>query len=196
VNGKGGFEVLNDLNANRAGHALDLQLSSRPVTTTPLNFAPKAAINPAPNAGFNPANTNVAHSITPSKKPIGELTNHEFVQDIATRAEKKIGGSGAVSGTKKHTYAKQLGERAQRRFGDRGLEFEKEYKGGEQLNKGDSRKGSTRLDVYDKQNKVVYDYKFVQNPGNGLKSGQIRKIQEQGPKDAKIIEINPVKKDK
>lgn len=115
------------------------------------------------------------------------------MQDIATRAERKIGGTGKVAGTKKHTYAKKLGERAQDRFGQRGLEFEKGYKGGKKLNKGDPRKGSTRLDVYDQTTETVYDYKFAKDPGKGLRPKQVRKIQEQGPKDAKIIEVSPIK---
>ncbi|HUX79212.1 MAG TPA: hypothetical protein VMW10_05650, partial [Alphaproteobacteria bacterium] len=144
-----------------------------------------------------PANMNAVPAIKSTKKPVREMNNQEFVQELANRTEKKVGGTGAVAGTKKHTYAKKLGERAQDRFGERGLEFEQGYKNGRHLKKGESSKGSTRLDVYDKTENVVYDYKFVKEPGKGLKPAQTSKIQKQGPiKVKRIIEVNPVKKGK
>ena len=51
-------------------------------------------------------------------------TNARLVQEIATRAESKIGGTGRLAGIDKHTYAKNLLDRYQSMFGDRGLQTE------------------------------------------------------------------------
>ena len=49
--------------------------------------------------------------------------------------------------------------------------------------------------MYDRKEEVVYDYKFVKEPGTGLKKQQIEKIKAQGPKNVKkIVEVNPIKK--
>ena len=133
-----------------------------------------------------------------AEKPIHQLTTQEFLVEVTTRAEHKIGGVGAVAGTKKHAYARRLADRHERLYGkhhgSRGLELEAPYKGGELLRRGDSSLGSVRLDAYDTTTNVVYDFKFVQNPGKGLKSAQVRKIKTQGPeKITDVIEINPRK---
>ncbi len=157
--------------------------------TPPQKMAPPAAEKTA-------ANNNQAHSKA-VKKPVQQMDNAEFVQELANRAEKKVAGTGNVAGIKKHVYAKRLGERAQERFGDKGLKFEKGYKDGQPLKPNDSRKGSVRLDVYDEINQAVYDYKFVKDPGKGLTPAQERKIKAQGPEDIKkVFEVNPQKEDK
>ena len=46
------------------------------------------------------------------------------------------------------------------------LAVEKNWKDNVRINGNE--KGSTRLDVYDKDTNTVYDYKFVKNPGKGL----------------------------
>ncbi|WP_433958703.1 RHS repeat-associated core domain-containing protein [Cytobacillus horneckiae] len=70
-------------------------------------------------------------------------TNEQLVQEIATRAEKKIGGAGSVAGTKKHTYAKDLLDRYQSIYGDRGLKTETSWLNNQQVPYGT--KGSARL---------------------------------------------------
>jgi len=117
-------------------------------------------------------------------------TNGELVKDVATAAESKVGGVGAAAGSKKHAYAKKLLDRYQKMFGSRGLETEVSYVGG--VPKGYGTKGSVRLDVWDKNARVVYDYKFTTNPGKGLTTSQISKIVKEGPKSiAQILEVNP-----
>ncbi len=130
---------------------------------------------------------------TKTQKQAQKMSNQEFVQSIADRAEKKVGGTGPYAGTRKHKYAEKLLERYQDMSGRRReLAAEKLFKGGKELNRGDPTRGSTRLDVVDGKERVVYDYKFVQNPGKGLRPQQIQKIQQQGPENiVKIIEINP-----
>lgn len=72
------------------------------------------------------------------------------------------------------------------------LEVEKNWKDNVRINGNE--KGSTRLDVYDKDTNTVYDYKFVKNPGKGLSKKQVEKIKKEGPlglSNEDIIEINP-----
>ncbi|MDO6583430.1 hypothetical protein Q4491_18995 [Photobacterium sp. 2_MG-2023] len=111
------------------------------------------------------------------------------MQDVASRAEKKIGGFGAAAGSKKHAYAKQLMDRYQRRFGG-SLETEVSFRGGQPVGYGT--KGSTRLDVWDPATGNVYDYKFTVRPGRGVSARQQTKIRTQGPSGINnIIEVNP-----
>jgi RHS repeat-associated protein len=117
-------------------------------------------------------------------------SNGSLVQEIATRAEKKIGGTGAVAGTKKHTYARDLLNRYQSIYGDRGLEAEKSWLNGNRVNYGTS--GSARIDVRDVNTGEVWDCKFTTNPGNGLSQSQISKILNNGPAGiTSITEVNP-----
>ena len=124
-----------------------------------------------------------------SKKVSRPHANRKLVQEVANRAERKIGSPGRVAGIKKHAYSKKLLDRYQRRYGDRGLRTEISYYGGKIDDK--RRKGNTRLDVHDEKRNIVYDFKFVKNPGKGLSKKQKNKIRSHGPNGARIIEINP-----
>lgn len=124
------------------------------------------------------------------KPQISQMTNEQFVQEIATRAENKIGGTGSVNGTLKHSYAKELLERYQNIFGDRGLKAEITWLGGNPKKYGT--KGSVRIDVLDTINNTAYDYKFTINPGKGLSQSQINKILNNGPNYLQYVkEMNP-----
>ncbi|MBA4119022.1 MAG: hypothetical protein C0514_09060, partial [Candidatus Puniceispirillum sp.] len=52
-----------------------------------------------------------------AEKPNHMLTTEDFLVEVATRAERKIGGTGPVAGSKKHAYAKRLTERHDRLYG-------------------------------------------------------------------------------
>ncbi|PJZ79157.1 hypothetical protein, partial [Leptospira meyeri] len=80
------------------------------------------------------------------------LSNAELVKKSATLAEKKIGGKGPVAGTEKHQYASKFLEKYQELYGDRGL------RPNHSLNNGPGNRGI--LDVLDKSNGIIYDYKF------------------------------------
>lgn len=82
----------------------------------------------------------------------GKITNRTLVQRAATVAESNVGGKGAVAGTKKHEYATEMLERYQKRYEDRQLLF-KNYN-------YDSNGKRYILDVLDKKNKMIYDWKF------------------------------------
>ena len=83
----------------------------------------------------------------------GEYTNESLVQKAATIAENNVGGKGAVAGTKKHEYATKLLRKYQNINGDRQLYF-KEYQ-------RDIITGKKYiLDVLDKKNGIIYDWKF------------------------------------
>jgi hypothetical protein len=103
---------------------------------------------------------------------ISKMDTEEFLNEIAKRAEKKIGGTGHVAGTKKHSYAEKLARRYQKKSGTRSnLVFEKSYKDKSDANYGT--KGSARPDVFDTSSGTVYDYKFLKNPqGNGISAKQ------------------------
>ena len=139
-------------------------------------------------AGMEVASTVSRPRIT---KPLKEMSNAELVQAIANRAEYEIGGLGAVPGTHKHKYAENLLDRTQKMFGDRGLQVEQRWVNSQPWKPNDTLKGSVKLDVYDKTANIVYDYKFVQKPGMGLKQQQIDRIQHQVGRDVSVIEVNP-----
>ncbi|MBW8309454.1 MAG: hypothetical protein K0M45_07465 [Candidatus Paracaedibacteraceae bacterium] len=124
-------------------------------------------------------------------KPLKEMSNTELVQAIANRAEYEIGGIGAVPGTHKHKYAENLLDRTQKMFGKRELQVEQRWVNNKTWEPNDPLKGSVKLDVYDINAKVVYDYKFVQQPGMGLKQKQVDRIQQQVGRDVSVIEVNP-----
>ena len=118
-------------------------------------------------------------------------TNEQLVKEVAKRAEKKVGGSGSVAGTKKHAYAKRLLDRYQKIYGDRGLRTEISYKKDEGIVKYGT-KGSARIDVLDVKNKVAYDYKFTKRKGKGLSNKQRKKIIDYADGDVKYVrEVNP-----
>ena len=99
---------------------------------------------------------------------------------------------GHVAGTKKHTEAANIVKEYQDNMKSRtNLEVEKNWKDNVRINGNE--KGSTRLDVYDKDTNTVYDYKFVKNPGKGLSKRQVEKIKKEGPlglSNEDIIEIS------
>ncbi|MGW1780402.1 polymorphic toxin-type HINT domain-containing protein [Streptomyces sp. NPDC002143] len=116
-------------------------------------------------------------------------SNLELIQAIAARAENKVGGSGAVAGTKKHTYAEKLLNRYQGIYGSRGLVAEQSYLNGVAVPKGT--KGSARPDVYDPAAGIIYDYKFLVNPGLGIGQRQANLNANQVPGAWLTIEVNP-----
>ncbi|WP_329456285.1 polymorphic toxin-type HINT domain-containing protein [Streptomyces sp. NBC_01497] len=116
-------------------------------------------------------------------------SNADLVQAIATRAQARLGGSGAVSGTAKHAYADTLLTRYQGIYGNRGLITEKSYLGGAPVPRGTA--GSARPDVFDPAAGVVYDYKFVKNPGQGIGKWQADKNALNVPGVNLTVEVNP-----
>ena len=82
----------------------------------------------------------------------GKITNCTLVQRAATVAESNVGGKGAVAGTKKHEYATKMLRKYQKIHEKRQLYF-KEYK-------VDVNNKKHILDVLDKKNKIIYDWKF------------------------------------
>jgi RHS repeat-associated protein len=116
------------------------------------------------------------------------LTNRQLLQEVARRAEQKVGGWGAVAGTRKHTYARRLLDRYQSLFGNRGLETEVSFLNGVRVPYGTA--GSVRIDVLEAGAQSVFDYKFVLNPP-GLRTGQVTRILNNVPGIQHVIEINP-----
>lgn len=132
-----------------------------------------------------------------SCKALSSLTDEQFLKEIAARAERygiKNGlgaaGTGAVQGTKKHAHADHLLERYQRLTGQRThLLRETSFLGGVQVPHGT--KGSARPDVFDPLTGNIYDYKFVGQPGQGLRASQVTKNAANVPGVARQVEINP-----
>lgn len=110
------------------------------------------------------------------------------MDDIATRAADKIGGTGRLAGIDKHTYAKDLLLRYQSMFGKygagQGLVVEKSWVNG--VLKPYGTKGSVRLDVYDLNTGDVWDYKFGTTP---MSAAQRQKIMTHAPM---VNSITPV----
>jgi RHS repeat-associated protein len=119
-----------------------------------------------------------------------QRTNAQLVQDIAVRAERKIGGTGAVPGTKKHGYAKKLLNRYQDIYGDRGLRAEVSVIDRRVVDYGTS--GSVRIDVLEGgilNPSNVYDYKFGRT---GLTNSRVNQIRSVGNyPNVPIIEVRP-----
>ncbi|MFE7779237.1 polymorphic toxin-type HINT domain-containing protein [Streptomyces sp. NPDC057445] len=116
-------------------------------------------------------------------------SNLDLIQAIATRAEAKVGGSGAVAGTKKHAYADKLLTRYQGIYGSRGLVTEQSYLNGAVVPHGTA--GSARPDVYDPAAGIIYDYKFLMNPGRGIGQRQANLNANHVPGAWLTIEVNP-----
>ncbi|MEU9399231.1 LamG-like jellyroll fold domain-containing protein [Streptomyces sp. NPDC048242] len=140
----------------------------------------------------------LVHNCTSGTAPNGKAcscngstdpTNLELVQAIATRAERKIGGTGAVKGTLKHSYAEKLLNRYQGIYGSRGLIPEQSYLGNAPVNKGT--KGSARPDVFDPATGIIYDYKFLIRPGRGIGKRQADLNANNVPGSTVTIEVNP-----
>ncbi len=116
-------------------------------------------------------------------------SNADLIQEIARRAERKIGGSGSVAGTAKHAYADKLLQRYQDIYGSRGLVTEQSYLSGALVPRGTA--GSARPDVYDPASGIIYDYKFVSKPGRGIGKAQADKNANNVPGAWLTIEVNP-----
>ena len=126
------------------------------------------------------------------KKPISEMSDHEFVQSIANRADRISSEKGSVMGTRKHQHAEELAIRYQDRTGDRRhLELEQRYIRGDEWKQGDGLKGSVKPDVYDPTTGTVWDYKF----GNAqLQPSQVQRLEARMPKlDGQPVTVNQIK---
>jgi hypothetical protein len=115
---------------------------------------------------------------------------------VAQRAENKIGGTGSVQGTLKHSYSEQLVNRYQSRFGKvgGGLSTEQSYLGGQNLGRSVNLKGSVRLDVVEgpvQSPTAVYDFKFTVNPNPVMSPSRITKIRTEAGLAA-TVPIEPV----
>ena len=86
------------------------------------------------------------------------------------------GATAREIGTAKHVYAKDVLDRYQSMYGNRGLVTESSWLGGETATYGT--KGSARLDVLDMNSGAVWDYKFGLTP---MSAAQRAKITLQGP---------------
>jgi RHS repeat-associated protein len=114
-------------------------------------------------------------------KSVPRWTAQDFVQEVATRSESRIGGAGAVAGTEKHAYAAELIERYQSRFGPvgGGLATEQSYLAGAYLGRSVNLPGSVRLDVVEgalTSPSAVFDFKFTINPNPVLSPNRINRI--------------------
>jgi hypothetical protein len=123
----------------------------------------------------------------------GEVSTDAFLEEVARRAENRIGGTGRVAGTLKHSYASRMITHYQNMFGQvgGGLESEQSYYNGGIVNWG--RRGSVRLDVVEGDLQLpaaVYDFKFGVS---GLSQGRINRILSVGrfPPNTPVIEIRP-----
>lgn len=83
----------------------------------------------------------------------GKLKKITILKRIGEAAEESIGGTGHVAGTKKHKYAEDLIERYQTLVEDTGLECSVTLK-------NEQGRIVYKLDVYDPESGVIYDYKF------------------------------------
>jgi hypothetical protein len=140
-----------------------------------------------PRVGYEPPAGFLAENGTPTVA----RTNAQLVQDIAIRAETKVGGTGRLAGIDKHTYAKNLLDRYQRMFGDRGLLTEVSVMAGKGVPYGTV--GSVRLDVVEgsiANPTAIFDYKFG---AAGLLPGRVNRIRTvtgYGP-NTPIFEVRP-----
>lgn len=133
----------------------------------------------------------------PKKAPASALSDEAFVQRVATKAEstgvrlgKGAAGTGPEQGIWKHDYAKRVLRRYQKATGRKlDLVTEESY-----LNKGPASygdPGSSRPDVFNPKTGKLFDYKFVKNPGKGLRAAQKAKNLKNVPNVKEQVEINP-----
>ena len=122
------------------------------------------------------------------KKAVQDMDDHEFVQNIANRADKINPEKGPLVGQKKHDYAKRLGQRYQDMKGDKkNLQFEERYKDGGEWQKNMGLKDSVKPDVYNKETGQAWDYKF----GNAkLGQKQVKNLQKNLPKNEDLTAAN------
>jgi len=88
----------------------------------------------------------------------------ESTETSAARWSRRKGLTGTPReiGTRQHKYARDLLERYQRMFGERGLETEVSLKNGKSVRYG--KEGSVRVDVFDPDTGEIWDYKFGSTP--------------------------------
>jgi len=129
----------------------------------------------------------------PTQTAVPQSDNAALIQDIARRAEAKIGGTGRLAGSEKHLYAERLLERYQGIFGDRGLSTEVRYIYRRPWQPGDGLLDSVKLDVVE-GNLVrptrVFDYKFGNQGLTPARLNEIRRASGFG-NDVPIIEVKP-----
>ena len=179
-----------DFGTGMVSSNIDLKKASH--TTSVIEDTPKHSVKPDFIVGTNG---------TTVSKEVYDMSNAEFVQEVANISNKKVNEElteegksiyGHVAGSKKHGEAYRIANDYQEFVDDRGLKLEQPYKG--HKSRKTNKKGGTRLDVYDTNDGQVYDYKFVKNPGKGLSNRQKNKIIHEGPKgltENKIHEVNP-----
>lgn len=140
--------------------------------------------NPVPPPASSPK---APEPCAPSPPPISDK---QFLEEIAARAEAKVGGTGAVAGTLKHTHAERLlkkyqGMKKKRQY----LQAEQSYYKGAKVNRGFP--GSARPDVYNAWTGEVFDYKFTIKPGTPMSPAQMRHNLNNLPKVTSQTVINP-----
>lgn len=180
-----------DFGTGMVSSNIDLKKASH--TTSVIEDTPKHSVKPDFIVGTN-------GTVVP--KDVYDMSDKDFIQTVANISNEKVNENlkaegksiyGHVAGTKKHTEAANIVKEYQDNMKSRNnLAVEKNWKDNVRINGNE--KGSTRLDVYDKDTNTVYDYKFVKNPGKGLSKRQVEKIKKEGPlglSNEDIIEINP-----
>lgn len=115
-------------------------------------------------------------------------SNADLIQEVATRAENAVGGTGRFAGTAKHAYADELLTRYQNIYGDRGLVTESTWLNGAARPYGTA--GAVRIDVLDTTTNLAYDYKFTIRPP-GLSQARIQQIMTHGSNLSGVMEVNP-----
>jgi hypothetical protein len=118
--------------------------------------------------------------------------NRTLLENIAIRADHKFPDTGHVVGTHKHKYAEDLLNKYQSIYVDRNLHTEVRYVNREVWVRGESTKGSIRIDVVEgNENKPTrfYDYKFGSATLTDNRIIQIKNVS--GKPNIPIIEIKP-----
>ncbi len=118
-------------------------------------------------------------------------TNADLVQEIGTRADawatrQGLTGTPQQLGTWEHTYARDLLERYQSLFGDRGLVTERSWLGKNPAAYGTP--ASVRLDVFEPNTGTVWDYKFGVT---SMSAAQRARIMANVPGVTSITEVRP-----
>ena len=179
-----------DFGTGMVSSNIDLKKASH--TTSVIEDTTKHSVKPDFIVGTNG---------TTVSKEVYDMSNAEFVQEVANISNKKVNEEltqegksvyGHVAGSKKHSEAYRIASDYQEFVDDRGLKLEQPYKDNESKTRNE--KEGVRLDVYDTNDGQVYDYKFVKNPGKGLSNRQKSKIIREGPDGLTkndIHEVNP-----
>ena len=129
-----------------------------------------------------------------NKKAVQSMSDHEFAQNIANRAETKLGtGKGPDLGRKKHKYAERVTKRYQRMTGERSeLVAEGDINGEAPWQPEMGLKGHVRPDLYNKETKTAFDYKFGDAK---VTSKQTQRYAKQLPRKvdspSELVEVKP-----